>query len=479
MNLPHACRPHTSTPRFLALGVATLSTVALVGLGCGTAAAAPSSETSTSSPAPATAGPPAIGKVGTVDPTGYLAVTGATAYASPDTPPLRAVNVATGLQLTAALASAQPGDNIVLSAGTYVGPFTATVSGTLAHPIVVRPAAGAGVTLTASLPAPACSTKGPDPDRTFSFMGGIGHWVLTGLTIDGGVTISSKNANTVQDWQAKQINAHNWQARRAVPGAMSRDVLASRTQEAYLGTLLSTDLFPSQDLQILGNTITRKGIFGRMTSYDVISGNSVTDIQCGTGPAVWLANYSHGNVVSGNFVARVAASTAVHFMQEGIRLGNGSDYNVVVGNRVRDLPAGGRAITTDQDSSWNLFTQNRVNGVDIAFNDQQSGWGNTWSYNLTLNPRISAFSMRMEDIGLSTPSRDSSTYYPVVRCNMVVNSPMDFQAGAVAGGDFESNGFTTWKFNMQLAGYWTAQGNVWNGSTSLPSISSPSTTVGC
>ncbi len=37
-----------------------------------------------------------------------------------------------------------------------------------------------------------------------------------------------------------------------------------------------------------------------------------------------------------------------HYMQEGIRVDNGSNYNVIDRNRISDLPGDGRAFTTDQ-----------------------------------------------------------------------------------------------------------------------------------
>jgi len=67
--------------------------------------------------------------------------------AAPATP--RAVAVTTQAQLDAALAAAQAGDVIQLAAGTYTG-ITATRSGTLANPIIVRGAAESTVLLNAA-----------------------------------------------------------------------------------------------------------------------------------------------------------------------------------------------------------------------------------------------------------------------------------------------------------------------------------------
>ena len=63
--------------------------------------------------------------------------------------------------LTTALADARPGDRIVLAAGTYTGPLDLKASGTADLHVVVAPAAGAAVTLTASLTYPSCAANGP------------------------------------------------------------------------------------------------------------------------------------------------------------------------------------------------------------------------------------------------------------------------------------------------------------------------------
>lgn len=414
----------------------------------------------------------------------WAATTAAPAAAGLAATPLRVVPVSSTPQLTAALKAARPGDRIELATGTYAGPLTLTASGTADHPVVVAPAKGATPVLaTPNLTYPSCGATGPDEDKTLSFMGGASHWVVTGLSIKGGVKISSGNANLVQDWQKTMINSSNWTARRAVPGASyPANPAATRTLRTYFSTLVGRPVAPSQDIQLLGNTITGKGVFGRLSEWGVIAGNTITDVACGTGPGLWLANYSHGNLVADNDVSHVATSTASHYMQEGIRLGNGSDYNVVVGNKVHDLDKGGRAFTTDQDSSFNLFTSNVADTVTIGFNEQMSGWGNTWTANLANRTSNAGFSFRMEDIRLAAPSKDTSSFYTVVRCNVSTNSAVDLQAGAMGGAAFSGNSFASVSIGKSLAGYWAAQGNRWNGTTlaprSTPTGSAPAAT-GC
>lgn len=60
----------------------------------------------------------------------------------------RAVQVSSASELTAALAEAKPGDNIVIAGGTYPGNFLLANSGTPDEPIVVRAAEGEQVVFT-------------------------------------------------------------------------------------------------------------------------------------------------------------------------------------------------------------------------------------------------------------------------------------------------------------------------------------------
>ena len=81
---------------------------------------------------------------------GDLSFPGSSEY--PD--PLRTANVSTAAELSAALASAQPGDHIVLADGTYGGSgFSTSAAGTPSNPIVIRASNKLLARLTASLTA--------------------------------------------------------------------------------------------------------------------------------------------------------------------------------------------------------------------------------------------------------------------------------------------------------------------------------------
>lgn len=390
----------------------------------------------------------------------------------------RTVNVSTFAQLSSAVANAVPGDTILLAGGTYTGKLSISRSGTAAAPITIKPAGTGAVVLTASVKMPSCNATGPDGDRTITFIKGASHWTISGLTVRNGVLISSKNASAAQNWFAARIKSGDWSARRAIPGRGTNDPVAARTALTRLSALTGQTIIPSDGIILTGNTITGKGVFGRSTRYGTLSGNTVTDIACGTGPAIWLSTFSDGWTISNNTVSKVASSSASHYMQEGIRLGNASSYNKLSGNTVKDLPGIGRGITTDQDASWNVIERNTTSGVDIGFNDQMSGWGNTWQHNTAASYRTAGFSFRIMDGPLSAPSMDTSTNKAVVRCNTAVGI-QDLQVGGAQGVTFQSNSFNDVFLGKHLRTYFGAKGNTWNGSSAAPSTKPTASLSGC
>lgn len=403
----------------------------------------------------------------TSDPSSFLARTGAVGYADPATPALRTVTVSTSAALAAALQASRPGDHIELTNGTFTGPFTIRNSGTMAAPIVIGPAAGAKPVITAAVTMPSCDATGPDENRAIAVLG-ADHVVLSDLRIVNGVKISGDGADSVTRWQDQAIATGDWRLRRTVPGSSAWDPTSQRTLDAWFSTTLGTPVADVDDVQVRRSTITGKGIFGRGVAYSVLSGNTITHVACGTGPGVWFSSYSHGSVITGNDVSDVAHSTAIHYMQEGIRLGNGSDYNVVSGNVVHDLAVGGRAFTTDQDASFDLYTHNTATHVDVGFNEEMSPWGNTWSGNLVDGATSQAYSIRMEDAPLTAPSRNSSSWDSTWTCNLSRNATVDLSVGAMAGGTFLHNGFSTFLLNKRVAGYWGSVGNTVDGSIAAP-----------
>ncbi|MBK9725726.1 MAG: chondroitinase-B domain-containing protein [Dermatophilaceae bacterium] len=386
--------------------------------------------------------------------------------------------VQTSDELGTAIANAKPGDVIALAAGTYSGRITIKGSGTKAAPITIEAEGSGPVTLTASLPMPPCGASGPDENRTVTFIRGASWWTLRGVTISGGVMVAGVNANLSSRWFTSKVAAGDWASRRAIPGRGVNDPTAAVGALVEVSRIVGATIIPSDGITLDGVTVTRKGVHSRASRYGTIRNSTIQDIACGTGPGIWLGNYSDGWTITGTTVRRVAASTLSHYMQEGIRIGGASNYNLVSGNTVSDLPGDGRAFTTDVDASFNVFRANQASGVAIGYNEQASGWGNIWEYNTVSQYRKAGFSVRMKDNVLSNPSRNTSSYDILVRCN-VASGSNDFQAGGMASGDIASNGFGEMSLGSSLRSYYVKVGNTFNGKAEVPPASPTPSTAGC
>lgn len=380
--------------------------------------------------------------------------------------------------LQAAVKNATAGDTIRLTPGTYSGVLNIKRSGTASAPITLTSAGGGPVNLTAPLKMPSCRASSPDPNRTIKFTGGASYWNITGLNIRGGIMIMGGNAGNVRKW----LNQHSsdYKARRAVPGRGSYSPSGILASTPYLQNAVKATLRPSIGIKITNNVMTLKGIHSAMNKNGVIAGNQISGVACGVGPGVWLGTFSDGWQVTGNTIHDIAPSSWKHYMQEGIRVGGSSAYNVISNNNVYNLPGDGRAFTTDEDGSWNTFTGNTASNVAIGFNDQMSGWGNQWTKNRVNGFRTAAFSFRMMDARLAAPSLNSSTYKSVVSCNTATGGNVVFQAGAMIQSSVRSNAFNgTVQLSSNLRGYWSAQGNSWDGSSRPPAERVSDTLAGC
>ncbi|MGG5258050.1 hypothetical protein [Phycicoccus avicenniae] len=381
---------------------------------------------------------------------------------------LRTVTVSTTAQLKSAIGSAAPGTAILVRKGSYVGPFDILRSGTAKNPISVQPYGDGAVTLTASLAMPSCGATGPDINRTVRFRQAASYWAFQNLNISGGVYIPGAGVQHAYAWMQKSIKNNDWRTLRAVPGRGTNDAVAARSAISYVAAKAGATLKPVDGVQLIGNTITRKGVHITMSRYGVIKNNTISDIACGVGPGIWFGTYSDGWTVTGNSLARIAASTVKHYMQEGIRVDNGSNYNVIDRNRIADLPGDGRAFTTDQTASYNRFTYNTASNIAIGFNDQMAGWGNLWDHNTVTGYRSAGIAFRMMDAPLRTPSMATSTNASTVTCNTLSGTGAGLQIGAMMKSKVADNRITSTKLGPYVASYWVAQGNTFNGKAAVP-----------
>jgi hypothetical protein len=378
-----------------------------------------------------------------------------------------------------AVDAAAPGSQILVHAGVYAGKVTIRKSGTAAAPIQLAAAGDGAVTMTSS-PAPApCNASQPASERTLRFEGGADHWTVRGMAISGGVIIVGERSNAAYTYMNDLVRSANWQARRAVPGRGVNDPVAARNALSYISQRVGRTINPSDGIALVDNTITRRGVYVGTGRYGRIEGNRITSIDCGTGPGIWLQTLSDGWSVTGNHVSKVARSTHKHFMQEGIRLGMASNYNLVQDNVVEDLEGDGRAFNTDVDASWNTFRGNTARNVAMGYNEQKGGWGNRWLHNRSEGARVYGFAFRLADGRLARPSMDTSSNAAVVECNRVTGVATHLYVGGARKSTFAGNGFSAVGISKNAREYWGIEGNRYNGSAVAPPPNPPVSLVGC
>lgn len=380
-----------------------------------------------------------------------------------------------------AVAAARPGVTIQVRAGTYTGPFQIDgVSGTRTAPITLEAAGDGPVVLTADLPPVPCNRSQPAA-RTLNFGAGVDYWTVVGLTIRGGIGIKGAGWHAAFSWLKDLVAAGDWTARRAVPGhgKVADEAAAKAEVPDYLSRHTRTPIDPSDGISIIGNALTGRGIWTSLARQGVAASNTITDIACGTGPAAWFNTFSDSWRVTNNVIARVAASTYSHYMQEGIRLGSATSYVQVEGNRVSDIHGTGRAFSTDVDASYNTFSHNTATDVYLGYNEQMSGWGNVWEFNAVQGFSTYGFSVRVMDGRLPQPSWDSSSYRAIFRCNVATGGPVALAVGAAREDTFTGNSFAQVQLSDNLRSYWSEQGNQYDTLTAAPGENPPVSTAAC
>lgn len=369
-----------------------------------------------------------------------------------------------------AVDAADAGTTVAVHAGTYQEKVVVSgTSGTADAPVTLTTAGDGDVVLTADLPAVSCDSSQPAGRRTLTFSGGVDHWTVRGLHIEGGVAVLGQGWHDAFGWLDERAESGDWKARRAVPAHGSKPAESKLDQVAgYLAELTGADFDPTSGIGIVGNEITGRGVWTSFAPRGELRDNTIEDIDCGTGPGAWINTYSDGRRVTANTVARVAESTHAHYMQEGIRLGGASSYTEVSGNTVSDLPGDGRAFTTDVDASFNTFSDNVARDVHIGFNEQMASWGNVWEKNEADGFRGYGFAVRLKDSRHAEPSYNSTSYRATFRCNRASGGTYALGMGTGVEDTFTDNAFDQVRLGKHLRSYWTEQGNRYDGSEQPP-----------
>ncbi|HEY7461810.1 MAG TPA: DUF1565 domain-containing protein [Gemmatimonadota bacterium] len=359
--------------------------------------------------------------------------------------------------ITKAVSVVLPGDSILVHAGTYPAVVTINKSGTSALPITLA-GAGDGVALIKpNLPTASCSATVATRDRAIQIYS-ADYWTITGLSIAGGILVYGNNQHKIASFTS-----------RTLPGRGVYDPTAAATLLPKLG------VDPADHIRILNNKITGRGIQSLASRWGEVTGNEISNTACGTGAFIWINRFSDFWKVTNNYIHDNAVS-AEHRMEEGIRQGSGSSYNLIANNLVENLANRGRGITTDVMSSWNVIQGNTVRRAYHGFNEQHGGWGNQWIGNLSEFNRKFGMSIDGKDGGLTSPN-DGVPAKIVFRCNVARNNgKTDLSVGAVQQSSFSNNAFGSVKLDAGVRTYWSRVGNTWDGSSAMPPTNPPQKT---
>lgn len=354
-----------------------------------------------------------------------------------------------------AVGAAAPGDTILVHGGTFDGTVTVNRSGTAGSPIVLtRAHPDSQPVLRAPLPAASCSDTSPARERTLTFTDAASHWVVQGLRIEGGILVEGTNAGVARDYIRD----------RGVPGRSERDAAAAEGTYDYVGSA------PAEGIAILDNVLRGRGVFSLVARKGRIEGNDISVTEC-SGPGVLLNTFSDKWVIARNRVHDNVA-TDKHFLNEGIRLGGNSAYNVVRENVVEDVAGEGRGIATDVNASWNLIAGNTVRRTAVNYSEQAGGWGNEWRDNVSESARKQGFGTYGQGGSDARPT-DRTPAYLSYECNLSVRDAVSYSAGGVQDSGFRDNGWGSVDLSTSLRSYWEPEGDTWNGSSTPPPTNPP------
>jgi len=283
------------------------------------------------------------------------------------------IAVASASQLVAALAAANPGDTIQLAAGTYVGPFVITRSGTAALPITLKGPAGAIL------------QNDKSTGKNYGlYLSGASYWVLDGFTVSNsqkGIVTDASNFNVLQHLTVHDVEDE---------GVHFRSGSSDNTLQ--LSTIYNTGLVqPGYGEGVyLGSANSNWGTYtASATTPDLSNRNKVLNNHIGPNVAaegVDVKEGTTGGLIQGN----AFDTSGISGQNSGdSAIDMKGDRYVVDGNTVTNTPSGPTncTATTGWDNKNCLkdglqLHLNTVGGITYGFN-------NTFSKN-TLNLNTTA-----------------------------------------------------------------------------------------
>ncbi|MFD0560142.1 cellulose binding domain-containing protein [Stackebrandtia endophytica] len=237
------------------------------------------------------------------------------------------IDVGTADELTAALASVQPGDTIALAPGEYRGSFRSTNAGTAQQPITITgPADAVLVNPGPSGTAPSCPAPEPGWNSGYGFwLYEAPHWMIEGFTVADskkGIVIDDSSHVTIDGVRVQRIDDEGVHFRKSSSDGVIRDSVVEHTglaqpqygEGVYIGSAVS-------NWRCYGNT----GGADRSDRVQVLDnrigpwvGAEHIDVKEGTFGGVIAGNTFHGQGLSGqNYADSWVDVKGVDYLIEG------------------------------------------------------------------------------------------------------------------------------------------------------------------
>lgn len=398
-----------------------------------------------------------------------------------DPPP--PIEVRTATELHEALKSADPGTTINVHAGTYEGIFFITRSGRPGQPITLQPAGDGPVRLAPPsgvkfTPTSRKSASGPNLERTLRISDAT-DIVIRDLSIHGGILIGNPNSlkesrawkeadQAVAAWSESEAAADAPESARQIakiPWIRTVAYWRGRIGPGFVGWMDGKLPPTAQRVTVKNCDLTGRGIALWQASACRLEKNTIHDVEeanCG----ILLQFLCSHNEIIGNDISGMY-DPQCHWHGEGIRLVNGSCYNLVADNSVHDIRGLGFGITTDLFCDFNTILNNRVSNIqNIAFTGQAWDSDNKWVNNVAENANIGFefSSWWWEDEPTNQPTSNVE-----VRGNRAVRcTNADAVAARIHGFRFVNNDFKVVHFSPKLIETFAAAGGLWDGSPELP-----------
>lgn len=376
--------------------------------------------------------------------------------------------------LQGALDRLEPGDHLLLRAGTYRGIFTLSRGGTPDLPVRIAPAGDGDVVLEpeadALKPVPADYKGGcANLERTLRLHGTdeapLTDVIVEGLLIKGGIYVGSNGNAYPAAWKTFCDEVKKGEA------GVGWIEMEQRMKQTFVAQGVPLAEWPerlgifAQRITLKGNELSGRGIAFWHVSDSRIAGNTIRDSEPII-PGIVLQQPSSRNVIADNDISGMNSPVA-HWHGEGIRLVNFCVANVIERNRVHDIRGAGFGITADLFADGNTYRANVVENIEsIAYTDQWANSGNLWVENVARN---CAIGFDFASWWWERPLDQSRSEEIRVERNTAENAAFcDAIVGCVKSMHFKGNSFTRVNMSPLFIEQFRKGGSTWDGTERLP-----------